>query len=378
MGGPLTLNTRLHLEEALQRDIDLLRAKVLDMARMAERALDASVQALVKGDRRKAYSVILRDQYIDEKETELDRLCLEFLVRHQPAGGHLRLVFTTIHVNRELERIGDYAESIARQVLTLGLLEPLPARARFVELGELALHMLRDAVQAFLNEDAGLARRTLVSEEQANTLRSTINNELTEAGCLQRVPPAAIAPLLTVARRLERAADQVKNLCEDVLYLCTGEFVRHKASEGFHILFYDAANACLSQVAEAIGNSLGLPRVRFGSAGNSPQPVDVAAIEFLQRQGIDASRAAAKKLEEVPGWEHCQVIIALGAEAREALPAPPSKTIVLTWNIPDPAQAPGSSAVRQSAFQAAARLLESRIRELAEAISEEPPTELKP
>ncbi len=372
------MNTHLHLEETLQRDIETLRGKVLAMARLTERALEASMQALVHGDRRLAYSVILRDQYIDEQETELDRLCLEFLVRHQPAGGHLRLVFTTINVNRELERIGDYAESIARQALIVSALVPQPSYARFVELGDLAVHMLGDAVQAFLRQDADLAWRTMASEERANTLRNTINNELAEASRLRLLAPAALNPLMTVARRLERAADQTKNLCEDVLYLCTGEFVRHKGANGFRILFYDATNACLGQMAEAIGNSLGAPRLSFSSAGSAPQPVDARAIEFMAAKGIDLSRQAAKTLQQVPHWEQCQVIIALGPEACKALPEHPKKTVVLTWTIPDPAQVTGPPETWKPAFDAAARSLESNIRELAGAILAEPQAEPKP
>jgi phosphate transport system protein len=371
------LNTQLHLEESLQRDVESLQGKVVEMARLAERALKASVQALVQADRRLAYSVILRDQYIDERETELDRLCLEFLVRHQPAAGHLRLVFATLHINRELERIGDYAESIARQALVVSSLAPKLSYARFIELGDLAVRMLSDALQAFLRQDADLAWRTMASEEQGNTLRNAINNDLIEASLQHQLPQPALNPLLTVARRLERAADQVKNICEDVLYLCTGEFVKHKSAEGVRILFYGLTNACLSQMAEAIGNSLRLPRIAFSSAGKSPQSLDPLLLEFLAEKGIDMTGQFPKTLEQVPHWEQYQVIVALDPEVREALPAHPSKMIILVWAIPDPARVSSSLEVRKRAFERAARALESNIGELAEAISEEPKTELK-
>src|SRR5262249_42598163 len=83
------LNTHSYLEETLQRDIGLIETKILEMSGLSERALEASLQALIRANRQLAYSVILRDQYIDELETELDRLCLEFLVRQQPVAGHL-------------------------------------------------------------------------------------------------------------------------------------------------------------------------------------------------------------------------------------------------------------------------------------------------
>src|SRR5512132_2260814 len=116
-----------HFEEHLQRDIEFIRKKVRTMAQLADRALRDSLGALVDRNLTLAYSVILRDQYIDELEKEIDRLCLEFLVRQQPVAGHLRFAYATIKINLELERIGDYAESVARQVLKVsGLHEKLP------------------------------------------------------------------------------------------------------------------------------------------------------------------------------------------------------------------------------------------------------------
>src|SRR6266540_5798420 len=108
-----------HFEESLQRDIDRIRGKVTEMAAFGERALRDCLKALQEGNRQLAYTVILRDQKIDELEKEVDQLCLAFLVRQQPVAGPLRFAYATIRINLELERVGDYAESIARQVLKL-------------------------------------------------------------------------------------------------------------------------------------------------------------------------------------------------------------------------------------------------------------------
>jgi phosphate transport system protein len=372
-----TLNTHSHFEEFLQRDIDLLRRKIKEMSVLSEWALKMSLQALVEGNRRLAYSVILRDQYIDELENEVDRLCLEFLVRHQPAGTHLRLAYATIQINKELERIGDYAESIARQVLAISALDPQPPYDRFIELGDISLHMLRDAVQSYLGQDADLAWRTMSIEEHANSLRTTINVDLAELTRQNRLPVAALNPLMTVARRLERAADQAKNLCEDVLYLCTGEFIKHKKGDGFRILFLDSTNSCLGQMAEGLGKKMGLARVVFASAGRVPQPINQHAIDFMASKGLDISGQTSKSFEQVPGWEDYQVIVGLGARALEGLPLRSNKPILLTWSINDPSEVEGPAEVREAAFESAFHALESNLKELAAAIFDEPQPELK-
>ena len=371
------LNTHSHFEESLQRDVDLIRSKVAEMAGLSERAIEASLRALVERNRQLAYSVILRDQYIDERETELNRLCLEFLVRQQPVAGQLRFVFTTIQINKELERIGDYAESIARQVLAVSALEPEPPYSRFTEIGNLSVEMLRDAVRSFLEEDPELAGRTMVTEEQGNTLRSAINAELMDLSRKGQLPTAALNPLMTIARRFERVTDQAKNLCEEVLYMCTGEVTKHKGGDAFRILFFGSDNASFSQMAEGIGNAMGLPRFVFSSAGIAPQPVDARAVKFMATKGIDLSRQTSKPLEQVPNWEQYQVVIALGAQARKALPVRAKKTICLTWPVPDLPPAAASPDAATAIFESACQSLQAHIQELVAAILEQPQTEQK-
>ena len=157
-----TLSTP-HLEAVLQHDIDLIRAKLLEMAALDEQALTRALQAFLKRDRQLAYSVILRDQDVDALETELDRLCLEFIVRHQPAAAHLRFVYSASKIVNELERVGDYAESIARQVLLISSLPFDVPTDRFNEIANLAIPMLHNAVRAFVDKNPDLARTTMAS-----------------------------------------------------------------------------------------------------------------------------------------------------------------------------------------------------------------------
>jgi phosphate transport system protein len=92
-----------HYEETLHRDIERIQANVSHMAELAASALEACLRALIERNRQLAYSVILRDHRIDELEKEIDRLCLEFMVRQQPAGKHLRFAYVTIKINQEIK-----------------------------------------------------------------------------------------------------------------------------------------------------------------------------------------------------------------------------------------------------------------------------------
>ena len=192
---------QLHLEESIQRDVEVIRGKVVEMCGLDEKALRSCVRALREGNRQLAYAVILRDQYVDGMEKELDRLCLEFLVRQQPVAGLLRFAYATIKINLELERVGDYAESIARQTLKLIGTEVKIPMERFEEIANLSIPMLHEAIQAFVHQDAELAKKTIATEEAVDVLKSRLNKDLVAMFRENQLPFEALNPLIMIARK---------------------------------------------------------------------------------------------------------------------------------------------------------------------------------
>ena len=338
------------------------------MSKLAQRALRDSLRALVERNRQLAYAIILRDQYIDELEKEIDRLCLEFLVRQQPAAGHLRFVYAVIKINAELERVGDYAESIARQVLKVSSIEPQPSYDKFTAIANLSIPMLQQAVEAFVQQDPQLARSTMVIEEEVDTLRDGINAALLQQRQEGKIPLEALTPLMTIARRYERVSDQAKNICEEVLYMCTGEYAKHKGTDVLRVLFVDNGNSCRSQMAEGIANSLARPEFVFASAGLNPKPIDGRTISFLAEKRIDISRQAPKGVSQIPNLDHYQVIVALAKEAQKTFPPPPTKTVGLDWNVKDPSIVQGSPEQIRAAYEETFQYINTHIRDLVEAI----------
>jgi phosphate transport system protein len=357
------------LEESLERDIERIRQQIREMSSLAERALRDCVDTLREGDRQRAYAVILRDQYIDEKEKEIDRLCLEFLVRQQPVGVHLRLAYSAIKINLELERVGDYAESVARQLLRLGRLPPPdPIRERIVEMANLAIPMLHDAIEAFLSQDATLAKGVILVEPAVDALLGRLNGDLLDALRRQLVVPEMLEPLVNIGRRFERVADQARNVCMETLYMCTGEYAKHPGAETIRILFVGEHNACRSQMAEAIAHSLGQPKFTFSSAGLDPRAIDPRTIAFMKEKGLDVSRMAPKAIYQVPNLEHYQVTVGVAPEARQAFPRTPRKMVYIDWSVDDPSRVEGSPEEVRSAYEAAFQFLSSHVRDLVGAV----------
>jgi arsenate reductase len=177
-----------------------------------------------------------------------------------------------------------------------------------------------------------------------------------------------LAPLMIIASRFERVADQACNICEEVLFMCSGEYIKHKGGEVFRVLFVDDGNSCLSQMAEGLATSLNQSKFVFSSAGMSPRPIDSRAVRFMMDKGIDISRQTSKYLNQIPNLDHYQVVVALSKEAEKAFPPAPTKTVSIEWEVQDPAKAEGALEQTRAAYEKTFQFLETHIRDLVEAI----------
>ena len=128
-------------------------------------------------------------------------------------------------------------------------------------------------------------------------LKSKLNKDIVALFRESKIPFEALNPLLMITRRLERVSDQARNICMEVLYMCTGEYTRHQGAEAFRVLFVDHHNSCRSQLAEAIGATLDQPKFLFASAGVDPQPIAACTLDYLKGKGIDTVACLA------PEWD---------------------------------------------------------------------------
>jgi len=357
-----------HLHAVLQQDIDLIRAKLLEMVALDEQALTRALHAFLRRDRQLAYSVILRDQDVDALDAALDQLCLEFIVRHQPIASHLRFVYSASKIVNLLERCGDYAESVARQVLLLSSLEFEAPVEKFQQIANLSIPMLHNAVHAFVDGNTDLARTTMAIEPRVNQIRDSLNADLVELREQGRLPLEALNPLTTIARRFERVSDQATNISEQALYFTTGQYLRHLVRQDFRVLFVDQNNGCLSRIAQAVAESLGAKRFTFDSAGMTAGAVEPQTIRFLAGKGVDVTHQPSKAVAEVPNLEQVQVIVALCREAEAAFPQKPSKSLGLQWLVPDPSLARGDPGEVSLEYERAYQTLATHTRDLVQAI----------
>jgi phosphate transport system protein len=218
---------RTHFNRELQR----LQDELIMLGSMVREAVAQSVEALVARDQETARRLIQNDRQINARKYAIEESCLTLIATQQPMAGDLRLLAAILEISTELERIGDYAKGISRINLYIGaepLLKPLPEIQRMTQM---AMEMLRRALDAFIAQDVEAARQIPKGDDEVDALYNQVNRELLDL-ILQKPDVLDQANYLSwVAHNLERAADRVTNICERVIYTATGEFVEFDAEE---------------------------------------------------------------------------------------------------------------------------------------------------
>jgi phosphate transport system protein len=212
------------LDEAL----DALAA-LLD--RMSERVADQfteAVDALVRCDGALAAEVRRRDDEIDEMELEVDRVAERILALYQPVAGDLRTLLIAVKINTDLERIGDHAKNIAKDVEHVAAAPGAIRATHLPEMADAVRKMLRDAHEAYGGRDRALASRVMAYDREVDRLHKANFEGL--AAHIRENPGdfVAAAHLLTASKSMERIADHAKNVARGVVFVLEGEDLRHR------------------------------------------------------------------------------------------------------------------------------------------------------
>lgn len=215
-------------QDKFHRELEDLKERLLQLAMLAEGALDRSLKALMTRDSALAREVIAGDKAINDLEEQLDAECVRIVALYQPVAVDLRQVMAIDHLIVELERLGDLAVNVAEEVLNLQQLPTLALHRDLARMITLVQGMIRDSLRAFMNQDAVLARQICHQDDEVDYLDRTLIQDLLEHMCH---PPEAVPHAysqIMVIRNLERAGDHATNIAEQVVYMVEGESVRHR------------------------------------------------------------------------------------------------------------------------------------------------------
>jgi phosphate transport system protein len=211
----------------LERELDILRDRLLLMGGEAELAVQRAMHALVQRDSDVAVQVLENDTVIDRLELEIDRLSVEVMTLRRPVGRELRLVISIFKITPILERIADHASSIARAALELNDEPELKNHGELNRMAEHALEMLQSALDAFTTNDSDRARELIKKDEEIDRLYDNLVNGWMKTMSEDATKSNRLARLLFVAKNVERIGDYVKDICELTVYMKEAVFIKH-------------------------------------------------------------------------------------------------------------------------------------------------------
>jgi len=214
------------MENHFEAGLDTLKQKLLTMASHAETAVNRAVQALVQRDSALALRVKEDDNVIDQFEVEIDDLAIQLLTK-APLATNLRLVTVAMKISQDLERIGDEASKIAKRARDLALEPPVKIALDLPRIAALALDMLKDSLDAFVNRDSAAARAVIPRDREVDALNKEIHAALVQHMVENPGTIGRCLHWIVAAKSIERIADHATNVAEDVVYLCEAQDIRH-------------------------------------------------------------------------------------------------------------------------------------------------------
>jgi phosphate transport system protein len=215
------------MQRHFDEELSDLKTKLLRMAGQVEDQIDQALTALVTRDSALARQVIERDHLVNALDVEIDEESIQLLALHQPAARDLRLVTTAMKIATELERISDLAENVCERAIELNEEPQLKPYIDIPMMGNMARMMVKQSIDAFVKDDAMLARKVLTDDDFVDDLMEQLFRELLSFMLEDARTISRAIRLSFIAKYLERMADHATNIAELVVYLVEGKIIRH-------------------------------------------------------------------------------------------------------------------------------------------------------
>lgn len=220
---------KVHISSQFDADLEAVRSRLLQMGGMVEQQLRNAMAAYVTGERELVEQVRTTEDSINMLEIELDDRCTHLIARRQPTAGDLRLIMAVIKITTDLERVGDESAKIGRIVGQLhdSGIAKLSGFSDVHVAANMAVGMLKDALDAFARVDVAAAERIIKQDRQIdNEFRSLLRELITFMMEDPRTISTALG-VIWIAKALERVGDHAKNIAEYVVFVAEGTDVRH-------------------------------------------------------------------------------------------------------------------------------------------------------
>ena len=210
------------MRNRFDQQLEALNNHLLEMSAMIERSIDNATQALIRQDVYAAQNAIAADAEIDQKEREIESLCVKLLLQQQPVAKDLRLISAALKMITDMERIGDQAADISELVIYLAHEPYIKELTHLTEMSRRAIQMVRTSLDAFVQKNLEMAREVMAMDDAVDALFMVIKDELIEHLRANVSSSTQAIDLLMIAKYFERIGDHAENIAEWVEYALTG------------------------------------------------------------------------------------------------------------------------------------------------------------
>ncbi|MDO4485361.1 MAG: phosphate signaling complex protein PhoU [Bacillota bacterium] len=215
---------RIRFDEQLEQ----LNMMLIDMGALCEEAITYAVRAFEENSEEMRRMTYETDSEIDERESEIENVCLKLLLQQQPVAKDLRLISSALKMISDMERIGDQAYDIAEITETISYDENKTGAGHISSMAKTAMSMVTESIDSFVKKDIELANDVIMKDDIVDDLFEKVRTDLIEAVARDKSWGEYFVDILMIAKYLERISDHAVNIAEWVIFSVTGKHVNQE------------------------------------------------------------------------------------------------------------------------------------------------------
>lgn len=210
------------MRSCFDEQLSLLKNNMIEMGAMIEYAIAQATKALLAHDLERAREIMSKDDVIDNKEKEIESLCLKMILSQQPVAKDLRQISAALKMITDMERIGDQAADISELCIYLADQEYIKELEHIPEMARATIKMVEDSLDAYVKQDAELAKSVIAYDDVVDALYVQIKKDLIVMVHENASYGEQAFDLMQIAKYYERIGDHAVNIAEWVIFAITG------------------------------------------------------------------------------------------------------------------------------------------------------------
>ena len=210
------------MRNRFDEQLNTLNNELITMGALCEEAISSAVKLLIDNDVKMKENVLDADKQIDQKERDIETLCMKLLMQQQPVASDLRTISSALKMISDMERIGDQASDIA-EIAEYAYGSGMESETHIADMARATIQMVTDSIDSFVKKDVNLAHTVIEHDNTVDDLFDKVKGELISAIENKAANAEALIDLLMIAKYFERIGDHAENIAEWVIYSITGK-----------------------------------------------------------------------------------------------------------------------------------------------------------